>query len=104
MLFKKLGGGIVIDSADIRKAPETMIRNLCRAIDIPYDPAMISWPKGPHKNDGIWASHWYGAVHNSTGFAAEEGPLPLLSGQNAEICEQAFPYYETIAKFALKPT
>ncbi|KAB7610488.1 HAD family hydrolase [Amylibacter sp. SFDW26] len=103
MLFDKLGGGIILDSADIRKHPEAMIKALCHAIGIPYEHTMLNWPNGPHKDDGVWASHWYGAVHNSTGFAAAEGPLPKLSGQNAETCKQALPHYETLAKLALKP-
>ena len=33
---------------------------------------MLSWKKGPKPEDGIWASHWYDAVWNSTGFAPPE--------------------------------
>ncbi len=101
-LYEKLGGGIVIDSVDIRLNPRAMIKALCNAIGIPFDAAMLNWPKGPHENDGIWASHWYGAVHNSTGFAGAEGPLPKLSDTNAQTCKQALPHYEALVKHALK--
>lgn len=86
-------GGVVIDSADIRDQPRTMLARLCRAIDLEFDPAMLSWPKGGHSQDGIWAQHWYGAVHDSTGFAGPEGPLPQLTGAAAELCEEALPIY-----------
>ncbi|MEM7470341.1 MAG: HAD family hydrolase [Pseudomonadota bacterium] len=95
-------GGIVIDSADIRDAPEPMLRALCAALDLDFDPAMLRWPAGGHPADGIWAQHWYGAVHNSTGFAGPEGPLPELSGQLAEICERAMPSYAILRTQKLK--
>ncbi|MCG3268447.1 sulfotransferase [Yoonia sp. I 8.24] len=94
-------GGYVIDSADIRANPEMMLRKLCDAIGLDFDPAMLSWPAGPHEGDGIWASHWYNAVHKSTGFAGAEGPLPELEGAAAELCAQALPYYERLAALKL---
>jgi len=86
-------GGIVIDSADIRADPKGMLTALCAALDLPFDPAMLSWPAGGIEADGIWASHWYGAAHESTGFAGAEGPLPDLSGPLVELCEEALPAY-----------
>lgn len=95
-------GGVVIDSADIRKDPEGMLQKLCAAIDLPFDPAMLSWAAGPRKVDGIWAAHWYNAVHKSTGFAGEEGPLPILTGHDAKVCETAMPYFEKLSALAIK--
>jgi hypothetical protein len=88
---------LVIDSADIRRDPSTMLNRLCAALGLPFDPAMLSWPKGGHRSDGVWASHWYGAVHASTGFAPAEGPLPALSGAAAELAKQALPHYEALS-------
>lgn len=95
-------GGLVIDSADIRADPEGMLRKLCDAIDLPFDPAMLSWDAGPRPEDGVWASHWYGAVHQSTGFAGAEGPLPTLSGDAAVLLEKALPYYEKLHEKRLR--
>ena len=36
---------------------------------MPYTDAMLSWEAGPRAEDGIWAPHWYHAVHKSTGFS-----------------------------------
>ena len=94
---------VVIDSYDIRQKPEVMLRKLCETIGLPFDPAMLGWPSGGHRADGIWASHWYGAVHNSTGFAGPEGPLPSLSGPLAEVAESALPAYEKMAAQKLRP-
>ncbi|KJZ19399.1 sulfotransferase-like domain-containing protein [Loktanella sp. S4079] len=91
-------GGHVIDSADIRENPEKMLTKLCQAIGLEFDPAMLSWEKGARAEDGIWASHWYNAVHQSTGFASAEGPLPELEGDAASLCAKALPYYEKMAR------
>ena len=58
----------VVDAADILAAPEAMMRRLCAALDIAFDPAMLSWEAGPRPEDGPWAPHWYDAVWKSTGF------------------------------------
>jgi len=89
-------GGLVIDSADIRANPEGMLRKLCDAINLPFDPAMLSWAAGPRAEDGIWASHWYGAVHKSTGFAGAEGPLPRLEPAAEALCAKALPHYQKL--------
>lgn len=95
-IFESLGG-VVIDGTDVRAAPEALLRRLCKAIDLPFDPAMLSWPKGPHKADGVWAAHWYGAVHKSTGFAGAEADLPALEPHLQVLMEKALPYYEKMA-------
>jgi hypothetical protein len=95
-LFDQIGG-IVIDSAEIRQDPKNMLKKLCAAIDLPFDPAMLSWSAGPRADDGIWAAHWYNAVHKSTGFAGAEGDLPILTGRDVNLLENALPYYEKMA-------
>lgn len=99
-LFRRYPGPI-IDSADIRRNPRRALNSLCSALGLVFDPAMLSWPVGPKPFDGIWAEHWYNAVHKSTGFAGEEGPLPKLSGEAADLAEKALPHYETLKKQAL---
>lgn len=88
---------VVIDSADIRAAPEMALHALCDAIGLGWDEAMLSWSAGPKPYDGVWAAHWYDAVHRSTGFAGAEGPLPELPPELEEINEKALPIYEELA-------
>lgn len=95
-VFKRLGG-YVIDSTDIRADPENTLRGLCGAIDLPFDPAMLNWRAGPRDEDGVWSAHWYNAVHQSTGFAGAEGPLPDLDNYGARLLEDALPYYLEMA-------
>lgn len=94
-IYKALPGPI-IDSADIRANPEAMLRALCESIDLPFDPAMLTWPEGPKSIDGAWAPHWYDAVHRSTGFAAAEGPVPDVAPQHLALLQEALPIYETL--------
>ena len=88
---------IVIDSDDIRADPEAMLRKLCAAISIPFTRKMLRWPAGGNAADGVWAPHWYAAVHRSTGFEGTEGPLPDLGGVYADLAAQALPYYQKLA-------
>lgn len=85
---------VVVDSHDIRENPAAKLEQLCDAIGIPYSPKMLNWPKGGHKDDGVWAEHWYGAVWNSTGFAGAEGPLPDVPDALQPVLQAAMPYYE----------
>ena len=92
---------IVIDSHDIRDDPKQSLKRLCEALGLPFDPAMLQWPAGGHPDDGVWAAHWYAAVHRSAGFAGAEGPLPDLPGNYAKIAAQALPFYEKLAENSL---
>lgn len=96
-IFEMVNAPIVIDSGDIRRDPIGMLQKLCDRIGIEWDENMLNWRKGGHNADGVWAAHWYGAVHQSTGFEAAEGPLPELTGAYAKIASVAMPYYETLA-------
>lgn len=93
-LFKSANDPIVLDSVDIRANPEGVLRALCEALNLEFDPAMLHWKAGGHPDDGVWAAHWYGAVHQSTGFAGPEGPLPDLSGNASDLMDQAMPFYD----------
>lgn len=101
-LYQRLGG-VVIDSTDIRADPAAMMQVLCNEIGLPFDPSMLSWSAGPRREDGVWAKHWYGAVHQSTGFAGVEGPLPRVSADLAPILDAALPYYLGLYSKKLSP-
>ena len=94
-LYKRFPGP-VIDSYDIRRDPKGMLQKLCNIIGLDWDDAMLSWQSGPKSFDGAWAPHWYKSVHNSTGFAGAEGPLPSLDGPLASLAEEAMPFYREL--------
>ena len=89
---------LVIDSADIRADPRGKLTALCAALGIPFTDRMLSWAPGPKPFDGVWAPHWYGAIHRSTGFDSAEGPLPDLPTDLRRLCDEALPHYERLAE------
>lgn len=92
---------VVVDSLDIRANPRETLQKLCQSIGIPFTDNMLTWPAGGHPSDGIWAPHWYGAVHRSTGFEEPEGPLPELSPEYQALADQALPHYERLVAFKI---
>ncbi len=101
-LFEQVAGftertPLVVDSADIRADPRGTLGRLCAALGIPFIDSMLRWPAGPKPFDGVWAPHWYNAVHASTGIGEPEGPLPSLAADYAPLVEQALPYYQRLA-------
>lgn len=94
---------VVIDGADILKSPETSLRQLCQVLGVPWiEGAMTRWSAGPRDSDGVWASHWYGSVHQSTGFAQVQNDYPDLSRANRALAEEMMPYYEALAQHRIK--
>lgn len=100
-LFTTLGG-VVIDGDDVRRDPGHMMARLCAEIGLDYRPEMLRWPAGGRPEDGVWAQHWYGAVHASTGFAGAEGALPELDPEGAALCARALPAYEQMRARAIR--
>ena len=95
------GSPMVVEAEAVRADPEGMLRALCGALGVPFDPAMLAWPAGPKPFDGPWAPHWYDAVHRSTGFAPPEGPPPVLEGSLADLVARAMPGHERLRARAL---
>ncbi len=93
----------VVDANDIRTAPKAVLTKLCTALGIPFDPAMLSWPAGPHPSDGVWATHWYNAIYASTGFAQPDAEPPQLTPALEDIVAEARPHYERLAAHRLTP-
>jgi hypothetical protein len=91
----------VISAEAIRANPRAALTGLCAALKIPFDPAMLHWRAGPKPQDGVWAPHWYGVVHRSTGFEAPEGPLPDLPASYQRLADAALPHYDRLLSLAL---
>lgn len=93
---------LVVDSFDIRANPRHTLTKLCAALNIPFTEAMLHWAAGPKPFDGVWAPHWYNAVHQSTGLDEPEGPLPELPPPFQKLVDAAMPHYEKLAALAIK--
>ena len=91
----------VVDSDQILQNPAGVLSRLCDALGIAWDPAMLSWEKGPHPEDGVWGAHWYDRVNASTSFAGSTEPLPQLDGEYAATAEACRADYEALAEYCL---
>jgi hypothetical protein len=92
----------VVDSDELLRDPEGVLRRLCTALAIPFDPAMLHWPKGRRASDGVWAPAWYASVEQSTGFAVQSGSdLPSLPRHLQQIADAALPFYERLAAYRI---
>jgi hypothetical protein len=94
-------GGPVVDAADVLRAPSAVLPRLCAALDIPWDPAMLSWPAGRRATDGVWAPHWYSAVEASTGFGPFNPAPPVVPPRLAWLVAEATPLYAELAAHKL---
>lgn len=92
---------LVLNSEDLREDPEAKLRDLCRGLELEFESSMLSWPKGGMSCDGVWASHWYGDVHSSSGFGNKEGALPRLTGSLSDLSSEVFADYEFMMKYSL---
>lgn len=100
--WEQFGRPPVIHSETILEAPEPALRALCAAIDIPFDPAMLSWPAGPREEDGAWAPWWYDSVYRSTGFGPPPQSMPPIAVQYQPLLNAALPDYAALAANAIK--
>ncbi|MCH9690913.1 MAG: HAD family hydrolase [Gammaproteobacteria bacterium] len=83
----------IIDAKDVLNRPQKMLSNLCQALEVRFDPAMLCWPQGPRASDGVWAPHWYQNVEKSTGFGVYfDKHLKLTAAQQA-VVDECLPYY-----------
>ena len=94
----------VLESRELLRCPESVLRQLCAQLGLPFEAAMLSWPRGPHPDDGVWARHWYGNVHQSTGFAPYRPKTEPFPSALRDILEECVPYYETLRAAAIVAT
>ncbi len=91
----------VLDSRQLLINPKAVLSQLCDALGIGFDNAMLSWRTGPRDEDGVWAPHWYHAVHNSTGFAPYHAKRDFPEALE-RLLEECAPCYDQLFKHALR--
>ncbi|HET9335172.1 MAG TPA: HAD family hydrolase [Sphingomicrobium sp.] len=93
----------VVDSAYVLAEPAGVLSQLCWALGIAWDLTMLSWPGGPHPQDGVWAAHWYGHVEASTGFEpAIYADPPELEPILQRVADACMDDYDHLSRFALR--
>lgn len=98
LLYRRSPGGLpVIDSHDLLSDPATHLAWLCDLVGVAFDSNMLSWPAGLRQSDGVWASHWYDSVAESTGFAAQDTtPRPEVAPALQPLLAQAEEIYDEL--------
>ncbi len=91
----------VIDADTLLARPEPVLMELCKALGIPFDAAMLNWPKGRRDTDGIWAEHWYDAVERSEGFGPPSPAVAIEDSELRKIAARAEPLYRRLAAHAI---
>lgn len=95
---------LVIDSDDFLTDPRRYLHVLCELIDVAFDDAMVSWPAGSRRSDGVWAPHWYDTVWRSTGFAPpNDRPFPPTPAGLESLAAEAEAIYRVLAAERLVP-
>lgn len=92
---------VVLDARRLLEDPEGVLRRACERWGIPWDPAMLAWEAGPKPEDGVWAEHWYGAVHTSTGFEPYRPPEEPFPEHLESLLERTRPFYEMLLQYAV---
>ena len=94
---------IVLDTGEVLKDPQKVLKELCDRLEIPFTEKMLSWDPGPRMEDGVWAPHWYKNVHQSTGFRPpEERREIVLSEELESLYKQVKNYYEALLEKSIK--
>jgi hypothetical protein len=91
----------IIDSRELLLDPRGVLTQLCNWVGLPFDAAMLSWPEGPCAEDGVWAPHWYHAVHRSTGFSKYVAK-PGFPDHLLDLLSECMPWYEELLRHALR--
>lgn len=96
------GDPVVVDATRLRTDPARVLEEVCRRVELPWDPAMLEWPAGPKPEDGVWAPHWYAGVHRSTSFAPPgQPPTEPLPVHLAAVAAEAQPLYDHLLRHAI---
>lgn len=89
---------LILDSSDLLKNPELILKKICNSIQIPFENKMLSWKKGGNAQDGIWAKYWYDNVHNSEGFVPYQVKNISISDKYEGLLNQCNSIYDKLIK------
>ena len=91
----------VLDSRELLLDPAGVLKQLCQNLELEFSEEMLRWPTGPRAEDGVWAPHWYHAVHQSTGFAPYQAKTDFPSHLEPLLNECA-PWYNRLFEYAFR--
>lgn len=92
----------VLDARQLLTNPPYVLRRLCERLNLEFQERMLSWPAGPIPEDGVWAKHWYQAVHQTTGFLPYEHKSEPFPDRLRPLLEECRPHYELLSRYAIQ--
>ncbi|MEM7254912.1 MAG: HAD family hydrolase [Pseudomonadota bacterium] len=87
---------VILDSGDILRNPEAMLRGLCDFLDVDFSPDMLNWTPGLQPTDGVWAKHWYSNVLSSSGFQPYRERNVDIPGEYRQLVDEAMAHFERL--------
>lgn len=93
----------VLDSRELLLDPAGVLGRLCQHLGINYTSDMLTWPVGARPEDGIWAPHWYHALHKSSGFAPYIAKR-AFPGELQALLAECKPWYDKLFAHAIIAT
>jgi len=91
----------IVDSRELLLDPAGVLSALCQHLGIPWYEEMLHWEAGPRAEDGVWAPHWYHAVHKSTGFAPYKHKTDFPD-RLEPLLDQCAPWYARLFDHAIR--
>ena len=86
----------VLDARDVLENPRGVLSALCAEVGVEFTDRMLAWAPGPRESDGVWASHWYRSVHQSSGFQPYVPKAHLLADHLEPLARECEPCYRRL--------
>lgn len=93
---------IVLDSGELLKDPEYILKRLCQRLEIPFYSEMLRWPAGKKTYDGVWEKYWYSNVHSTKGFEKQQAHERVMPEHLKPLHIEANKYYEKLMPYSIK--
>ena len=93
----------ILDSRELLIDPPGVLQQLCGLLGLEFTPAMLQWEPGARPEDGVWAPHWYQAVHKSTGFSPYN-PKDRFPEHLQPLLDDCLPWYDRLFEHAIRAT
>jgi len=95
---------VVVDGTTFRLHPYITMMEYCNSVNIPHKPESMHWERRPVFGDGIMDDGFFTNVNNSVEIEApKEMDIGVLPRKYRKMADECVPYYEYLARYAIKP-
>ena len=91
----------ILDARELLLTPKDVLTTLCNRLGLSFEESMLSWKRGGHSSDGVWAPYWYHNVHQSDGFAPYQPKNEPFPKELNSVLTECLPYYERLRADAI---